>query len=67
MPDDGVAADHADDVASRVDDDRRMVRVLAAVRTLPRAERQAVELCLLGDLPAADAAVVLGIAEVSVR
>lgn len=60
-------ADHADEVAGRVDDDRRMRTVLAAIRRLPRAERRAVELCLLGELSAADAAEVLGIAEVSVR
>lgn len=61
------AADHADDVAHRVDGDARMARILAAVRSLPRAERQAVELCLLGELPTADAAELLGVAEVSVR
>jgi DNA-directed RNA polymerase specialized sigma24 family protein len=57
----------ADDVAARVDGDARTAAVLAAVRTLPRAEREAVELCLLGELPAADAAELLGVAEVSVR
>jgi RNA polymerase sigma-70 factor (ECF subfamily) len=44
-----------------------MARILAAVRALPRAERQAIELCLLGEVSTADAAVALGIAEVSVR
>lgn len=67
LPGDHVAADHADAVASRVDDDRRMARVLAAVQALPRAEREAVELCLLGDVTTADAAELLGVAEVSVR
>jgi RNA polymerase sigma factor (sigma-70 family) len=67
LPDTSVEADHADDVVRRVDDDARMGRVLAAVRSLPRAERQAVELCLLGELPTADAAELLGVAEVSVR
>jgi len=33
----------------------------------PRAEREAVELCLLGDLSTADAAELLGVAEASVR
>jgi DNA-directed RNA polymerase specialized sigma24 family protein len=32
------AADHADDVAGRVDDERRMAGVLAELRKLPRAE-----------------------------
>ncbi|HEX6359078.1 RNA polymerase sigma factor [Actinophytocola sp.] len=67
VPDSSVSADHADDVARRVDGDARMARILAAVRSLPRAERQAVELCLLGELPVPDAAEFLGVAEVSVR
>lgn len=67
LPDAGAQADHADAVASRVDDDRRTARVLAAVRTLPKAERRAVELCLLGDVSTADAAELLGVAEASVR
>ncbi|MFI7674005.1 RNA polymerase sigma factor [Actinophytocola sp. NPDC049390] len=67
VPDAGVAPDHADEVARRVDGDARMARVLSAVRSLPRAEREAVELCLLGELSTADAAELLGVAEVSVR
>ncbi len=67
LPGEHTEADHADAVARRVDDDRRMRRVLTAVRALPDAERQAVELCLLGEVSTADAAALLGIAEVSVR
>jgi RNA polymerase sigma factor (sigma-70 family) len=67
MPEATVVADHADDVVHRVDLDAGMTRILAAVRSLPRAERQAAELCLLGELPTADAAELLGVAEVSVR
>jgi RNA polymerase sigma-70 factor (ECF subfamily) len=59
--------DHAEDVASRVDDERRMAEVLAEVRRLPPAEQEAVALCLWAGLSHADAAVALGIAEVSVR
>jgi RNA polymerase sigma-70 factor, ECF subfamily len=59
--------DHADSVAGRVDDDRRLREVLAAVHRLPPGERQAVELCLLGELSTADAAELLGVAEVSIR
>jgi RNA polymerase sigma-70 factor, ECF subfamily len=59
--------DHADRVAGRVDDDRRLREVLGAIRRLPRAERQAIELCLLGELSTADAAALLGVAEVSIR
>ncbi len=67
LPEQTVEADHADDVARRVDGDARMARILAAVRTLPRSEREAVELCLLGEVPTADAAELLGVAEVSIR
>ena len=61
------AADHADDVAGRVDDERRMAAVLAEVVRLPRAEQEAVALCLWSGVSYADAAAALGIAEVSVR
>jgi RNA polymerase sigma-70 factor (ECF subfamily) len=67
VPVSSFAADHADDVAQRLDEDARMAEVLAAVGSLPRAERQAVELCLIGELPTADAAELLGVAESSVR
>lgn len=67
LPADHAEADHADAVASRVDDDRRIPRLLDAVRELPMAERQAVELCLLGELSTTDAAALLGVAEPSVR
>lgn len=59
--------DPADDVAARVDDERRMAVVLDAVRRLPRAEREAVALCLWAGLPYRDAAAALGIGEASVR
>lgn len=59
--------DHADAVASRIDDDRRMRRVIEAASRLPRAEREAFELCLLGEVSIADAAALLGVAETSVR
>jgi RNA polymerase sigma-70 factor (ECF subfamily) len=59
--------DHADDVAVRVDDDRRVRAVLEAVGALPKSEREVVELCLIGDLSTADAAALLGLAEPSIR
>ena len=59
--------DPADDVAGRLDDERRMGAVLAAVRRLPRAEREAVQLCLWSGVSYAEAAAALGISEVSVR
>jgi RNA polymerase sigma-70 factor (ECF subfamily) len=67
LPRGGVVRDHAEDVAGRVDADRRLRVVLDAVATLPRAERRAVELCLLGGLSTAAAAAVLEVAEASVR
>ncbi|WP_436502252.1 RNA polymerase sigma factor [Actinokineospora sp. HUAS TT18] len=67
VPLDDTEADHADAVARRVDSDRRTREVADAVRGLPKAEREAVELCLLGEVSTADAALLLGVAEVSVR
>ena len=61
------AADHADDVAGRVDDERRMAAVLAELRKLPPAEQEVVGLCLWSGLSYAEASAALGIAEVSVR
>lgn len=51
-----VVPDHAERVIASVDDDRALRRVLTAVRELPAAEREAVELCLLGELSTAAAA-----------
>jgi RNA polymerase sigma factor (sigma-70 family) len=59
--------DLADDVAGRVDDERRMALIRDAVRRLPRAEREAVALCLWSAVSYRDAAEVLGISEASVR
>jgi RNA polymerase sigma-70 factor (ECF subfamily) len=60
-------ADPADEVAGRIDDERRMRPILAAVRRLPRAEREAIALCVWSGLSYADAAQALGIGEASVR
>jgi RNA polymerase sigma factor (sigma-70 family) len=62
-----AAADHADDVAGRVDDERRMAVVLAELHRLPRGEQEAVALCLWSGLSYPEAAAALGIAEASVR
>ncbi|GIF78417.1 RNA polymerase sigma factor [Asanoa siamensis] len=61
------AAGMADDVAGRVDDMRRMRPVLRAVRRLPRAEREALMLCVWSAVSYADAATLLGITEGAVR
>ena len=67
LPLNDTTRDHADDVVDQIDADHRLREVLDAVERLPKGERRAVELCLLGELSIADAAEVLGIAEVSVR
>ncbi|WP_037309494.1 RNA polymerase sigma factor [Amycolatopsis orientalis] len=67
LPRGGVVRDHAEDVAGQVDAGRRLRVVLDAVATLPRAERRAVELCLMGGLSTAEASAVLEITEASVR
>ncbi|MCZ7418256.1 MULTISPECIES: sigma-70 family RNA polymerase sigma factor [unclassified Micromonospora] len=59
--------DVAEDAVGRVDDERRMRVILAAVRRLPRAEREAVALCLWAGVSYADAAAALDISESSVR
>lgn len=67
VPVDTSSPDHADDVAGRVDDERRMAEVLAAVRDLPRNQQEALALCVWSGISYAEAAAVLGIAEASVR
>lgn len=62
-----AVSDHADAVAGQLDSEARLREVLVAVRGLPKAQRQVVELCLLGDLAIADAAALLEVAEVTVR
>ncbi|WP_372508707.1 RNA polymerase sigma factor [Amycolatopsis iheyensis] len=67
IPDPPVESDHAEAVAEQIDGEQRLREVLDAVRTLPKAQRDVVELCLLGDLSVADAAALLAVAEVTVR
>lgn len=67
VPTQEAIEDHAESVADKIDGEARMRVVLDAVARLPKSERQAVELCLIGELPVAEAAELLGIAEVSIR
>ncbi|TCO53122.1 RNA polymerase sigma factor [Actinocrispum wychmicini] len=62
-----MTTDMADDVAARVDDQRRMATLLAAVNRLPRNERVALAMCVWSEVSYSDAAAVLGITEGSVR
>jgi RNA polymerase sigma factor (sigma-70 family) len=67
LPPDGTVADPADEVAGRLDDERRMTEVLAALRRLPAGEQEAVALCLWAGLSYPEAAAALGVAEGTVR
>ncbi|MBP2330145.1 RNA polymerase sigma-70 factor (ECF subfamily) [Kibdelosporangium banguiense] len=67
VPTQEAIEDHAESVADKVDGEARMRVVLDAIARLPKSERQAVELCLIGELPIAEAAAVLGLEEVSIR
>jgi RNA polymerase sigma-70 factor (ECF subfamily) len=59
--------DPADDVAARLDDERRMGELLRLVGRLPRAEREAIALCVWSGVAYPDAAALLGITEPAVR
>lgn len=67
IPEPPAVSDHADEVAAQLDGEARLKEIIEAVSGLPKAQRQVVELCLLGDLPTADAAALLEVAEVTVR
>ncbi|WIX79807.1 RNA polymerase sigma factor [Amycolatopsis carbonis] len=67
IPEPPTVSDHAGTVADQLDGEARLKEVVEAVSRLPKAQRQVVELCLLGDLPTVDAAAVLEVAEVTVR
>jgi RNA polymerase sigma-70 factor (ECF subfamily) len=62
-----ASEDHADSAVRRVDSASNFHRVVEAIRRLPAAQRRAVELCLVGDMPQPDAAQVLGVSEVTLR
>ncbi|MFF4034704.1 RNA polymerase sigma factor [Streptomyces sviceus] len=65
----GVAevADHAEEIAGRVDDRRRIAATLTALASLRRPEREVLVLCLWEGLEYADAARALGIPVGTVR
>lgn len=64
---DPVVDDHAGDVSSRVDDERRMAEVRDALAQLPEGQRAAVELVLWEGLTHVEAAEALGVAEGTVK
>jgi RNA polymerase sigma factor (sigma-70 family) len=59
--------DHADRVADRLDDERRMGEVLRMLSALSRAEQDVVSLVLMSGLSYAEAAVALGVPVGTVR
>jgi RNA polymerase sigma factor (sigma-70 family) len=59
--------DPADEVASRVDDERRMGEILAAIRKLPRREQEVLGLVVWSGLDYAAAAAALGVPVGTVR
>jgi RNA polymerase sigma-70 factor (ECF subfamily) len=59
--------DPADEVADRLRDEQRMRDLLALVRKLPRAEREALALCVWSAVPYPQAAAILGVSEGAVR
>ncbi|QMU77219.1 RNA polymerase sigma factor [Streptacidiphilus sp. PB12-B1b] len=64
---DEPVGDHADRVAGRVDDERRMSELHRALARLPRHEREVVELCVWSGLDQQAAAVALGVAVGTVK
>lgn len=62
-----VAAAPEDDVAGRVDDERRMAQVRQLVDRLPAADRAVLELCAWARLSYAEASVALGVPVGTVR
>lgn len=54
-----ASADHADDVAARVDDERTMQRILAVLAGMSEAEQDVLSLCVWSDISYEEAAAVL--------
>jgi RNA polymerase sigma factor (sigma-70 family) len=62
-----AAADHADEVAARLDDERHLARLKAAFQRLKRADRDVLLLCVWQGLTYEEAAVALGVPVGTVR
>lgn len=63
----GHQPDHADAVAARVDSERRIAEVRAALGKLPKHERETIELVYWAGLSIAEAATTLGVATGTVK
>lgn len=57
----GTVRDHADEVASRLDDDQRIQQARTSLKHLPKHEREIVELCIWAGLDQQAAAVALDV------
>ncbi|GAA3858819.1 sigma-70 family RNA polymerase sigma factor [Saccharothrix violaceirubra] len=57
----------AETVAAKIDDERRMADVLAAIAGLPKRERDVIAVCVFGELDYASAAIALGVPVGTVR
>lgn len=64
---DRLEPDHADDVARRVDQDQLAATLRQALSRLSPKDRSAVQLCLVADMTAAEAAAILKVPEGTVR
>jgi RNA polymerase sigma-70 factor, ECF subfamily len=67
MPEALAVSDHADEVASRIDDERRMQRVLVAMRMVKRHDREVLVMCDWEGLSYIETAAALGIPVGTVR
>jgi RNA polymerase sigma-70 factor (ECF subfamily) len=67
IPADTAPPEVADVVAGKLDDERRMAEVLAAVARLPKREQDVIAVCVFGELDYAAAAVALSIPVGTVR
>lgn len=67
IPHDGDVADHADEVARAMDSLKISASVREALRQLNPREASVVVLCIIHELPLAEAAVVLGVPEGTVK
>jgi len=67
QPQSAHSPDHADAIAARVDSEKHLRAVRQALRQLPAHERETIELVYWAELPLAEAAAVLGVAEGTVK
>lgn len=61
IPDPSAVADHADDIAVRIDDERAMSEIRRALARIPDTQREAIELVVWAQCSLAEASVVLGV------